>query len=68
MIAWLALVALFVVPMWRIFQRAGLNPAITLFWVVPVLGPVLVLLVLAFSTWAPAGKDGGPAGQGGSAR
>ncbi len=51
-LAWLALTALFVVPLWRIFQRVGLAPGLTLFWIIPLLGPAIVVFILAFSRWS----------------
>lgn len=51
MIFWLALSALFIVPLWRIFRRAGLTPGWTLLWILPLLGPLIVLAILAFAAW-----------------
>ncbi len=51
MITWLALSTLFIVPLWRIFRRVGLKPGYTLFWVLPLLGPLIVLMILAFGAW-----------------
>jgi hypothetical protein len=44
-----------VIPAWRIFRRAGLNPALSLFIFVPALGGLIVLLMLAFMRWPAAG-------------
>ena len=44
-----ALVAL--PPLWRVFSRAGLSPALSLLVLVPVLGWAIVGLVLALSDW-----------------
>jgi amino acid permease len=40
-----------IVPMWRIFDRAGLNPYLSLILFVPFFGLVIVLLMLAFTRW-----------------
>ena len=40
-----------IVPMWRIFDRAGLNPYLSLILFVPFFGLVIVLLILAFTRW-----------------
>jgi hypothetical protein len=48
---------LLIIPLWRIFQRAGLMPALALLVFVPFLGPFVVLAILAFSRW-PAVEDG----------
>ena len=54
---------LVIFPCWKIFQRAGLNPALSLFIFVPGLGWWIAGAILAFSKWpgvdAPAA--GGPA-------
>lgn len=40
-----------VVPLWRIFTRAGLHPALALLVFLPLFGGAAVLLVLALSRW-----------------
>ena len=40
-----------IVPMWRIFDRAGLNPYLSLILFVPFFGLVIVLLMLPFTRW-----------------
>ena len=45
-------------PLWRIFSRAGLAPALSLFVFVPFVGGLIVLAVLAFSRW-PASEGAG---------
>jgi hypothetical protein len=58
---------LFLIPAWRIFRRAGLDPWISLTVLIPGIGPLIALAVLAFADW-PAARDidgdasGGPAG------
>lgn len=47
-----------VYPLWRIFSRAGLAPALSLFVFVPLVGGLIVLAVLAFSRW-PATEAAG---------
>ena len=42
---------LLIVPLWRIFQRAGLAAPLALFVFVPLLGPFIVAAILAFSRW-----------------
>ena len=54
---WLVLSLLVVVPLWRIYGRAGLNPALSLLVLIPWVGGLAVLAVLAFSSWpAQAGR------------
>jgi hypothetical protein len=38
-------------PCWKIFQRVGLNPALSLFIFVPGLGWWIAGAILAFSRW-----------------
>jgi hypothetical protein len=40
---------------WRIFTKAGYNGAMALIWLVPLVGPIVVLCILAFGTW-PGGQ------------
>ena len=49
-----------IIPTWRICTRAGFSGALSLFHLVPLIGPFIVMGVLAFSDWpngeAPSGK------------
>jgi hypothetical protein len=49
-----------IIPTWRICTRAGFSGALSLFHLVPLIGPFIVMGVLAFSDWpngeAPPGK------------
>ena len=42
---------LLIVPSWRIFERAGFSGLLSLFHLVPVIGPFIVMAILAFSDW-----------------
>ena len=42
---------LVIFPCWKIFQRVGLNPALSLFIFLPVLGWWIAGAILAFSKW-----------------
>jgi len=53
----IVLAALIVVPLWRIFAKAGKNPALSLFVFVPFFGVILVSLLLAFSRWPTSQKS-----------
>ena len=50
---------LLIVPSWRIFERAGYSGLLSLFHLVPVIGPFIVMAILAFGDW-PNG-EGKPA-------
>jgi hypothetical protein len=50
----LIIVIVLVIPLWRIFKRAGLNPAFALFTLIPLLGAVISLCLLAFMRWPSA--------------
>ena len=46
------MVALFlIIPTWRICTRAGFSGALSLFHLVPVIGWMIVMAMLAFSDW-----------------
>jgi hypothetical protein len=47
----LAVLALVVIPLWRIFTRAGLKPAYALLVLIPGLGFLIVAAVLAHAEW-----------------
>jgi len=53
----IALVVIF--PCWKIFQRVGLNPALTLFIFVPVVGWWIAGAILAYSKWPAVVVVGG---------
>ena len=44
-----------IIPTWRICTRAGFSGALSLFHLVPLIGPFIVMGVLAFSDW-PSGE------------
>lgn len=50
----LIVAAVLVVPLWRIFGRAGFNPAWSLLVFLPWVGLLIVVLVLAFGDWPSA--------------
>ena len=39
------------IPLWRVFSRAGLAPALSLLVLVPILGWAIVAVILAVSDW-----------------
>ena len=47
---------LFVLPLWRIADRAGLDPKIGLFALIPFAGVPLAMGFIAFKVW-PAGEQ-----------
>ena len=54
------LALLLIVPSWRICERAGYSGLISLFHLVPMIGPFIVMAVLAFGDW-PNGEGKRPA-------
>ena len=36
---------------WRIFTKAGYSGAMALIWLIPVVGPLIVICILAFGAW-----------------
>jgi membrane protein YdbS with pleckstrin-like domain len=51
----LAAIAFPIFCFWRIFTKAGYSGAMAFIWLVPVVGPIVVISILAFGTW-PAGQ------------
>ena len=51
----LLLSLLLIIPSWRILSRAGYSGALSLFHLVPVIGPFIVMAILAFGEW-PSGE------------
>ncbi|MDB5692899.1 MAG: hypothetical protein JWO81_1962 [Alphaproteobacteria bacterium] len=51
------LAVILVVPLYRIMQKAGLNPLLSLIIIVPGLGYLVAIGILAFAEWPnePAG-------------
>lgn len=47
----IVLAILLLYPVWRIFKRAGLNPALSLTVLIPAVGTLVSGLILALSTW-----------------
>ena len=43
--------AFFIFLLWRIFAKAGMSGALSLIAIIPVIGPVTVLCILAFGEW-----------------
>lgn len=54
---------LLIVPSWRIFERAGYSGLLSLFHLVPVIGPFIVMAILAFGDWPNGEGRPRPAGQ-----
>lgn len=55
-----AAAVLFLFPAWRIFSRAGFAPATALTVLIPFIGPLVAMAILAFAEWpAEVGRDGG---------
>ena len=48
-------VILTLIPTWRIIHRTGFNPALALLILIPLMGPLIVLVILAYGDW-PAQK------------
>lgn len=51
LIEWLIVATLVIIPAWRILRKAGFIPAVSLLLVVPLLGWLCVMIVLAFVQW-----------------
>ena len=55
---YLIFAALILIPLWKIFDKAGLSPGFALLMLIPYVGQVIVLLILAFDNWPNVGTDG----------
>ena len=42
---------IFLFPLWKIHQKAGQSPALSLLVLVPFIGPLISILILAFVPW-----------------
>jgi len=51
LIEWLIAAILVVIPAWRILRKAGFVPALSLLLIVPLLGGLCVMILLAFAQW-----------------
>lgn len=49
-------VLIVIYPLWKIFQRTGFSPLMSLLVLVPYFGLLIVALVLAFAQW-PASQS-----------
>lgn len=57
LLGWTVIIGiLFVLPLWRIFDRVGLNPATALLALIPFAGLPITLGMLAFKDW-PVGSS-----------
>ena len=45
-------------PLWRIFARTGLHPALSLIVLLPIAGPLFVSCILAFARWPKEPQHG----------
>lgn len=66
-IGYIAVCAALIVPLWRVHQRAGLSPVLSFLVAIPLAGPLVVLLLLAFTDWPALDlsrpkRDAGPKG------
>ena len=51
LIEWVIVAILIIIPDWRILGKAGYPPALALLIIVPLLGNLCILAVLAFTEW-----------------
>jgi hypothetical protein len=61
LIGWAVGLAIIIIPLWQICKKAGLSAPLSLLEIVPGLGHLIVLYVVAFSEWkvVPAPQYGG---------
>ncbi len=51
LIFFVLIMAIFMVPLWKIFQKTGRHGAFSLLVLVPLVGPLAVGYLLAFAPW-----------------
>ena len=56
-VVYLLSLVLFLFPLWKIFGKTGLHPALSLLVLVPGFGGLICLLVLAFARWPATDPD-----------
>ena len=54
MFTYLLITLLTIIPLWVIHGKAGQNPAISIACVIPIIGPLISIAVLAFGKWNTA--------------
>ena len=61
LLIWAVFIAFFTYAFWRIFTKAGMAGPLSLLILVPGIGPLIVICILAFGTWkvVPAPPDSG---------
>jgi hypothetical protein len=52
------LAVLFLVPLWKIFGKTGMSPWFSLFVLIPALGGLICILILAFARWPATSSEG----------
>ncbi len=50
-IFWLVIMAIIIIPLWKICTKAGLSGPLSLLALIPAIGMLVVLYVVAFSEW-----------------
>jgi hypothetical protein len=56
---WFIIMAIImIIPFWKIFQKAGFNPALSLLMLIPLVN-IIAIFYLAFAAW-PASRGGQP--------
>lgn len=48
---------LLIIPLWKIFERVALPPMLSLLALIPMIGLLLALGILAYSQWNPQKGD-----------
>tara|TARA_R100000789_G_C3014615_1_gene152126 strand:+ start:1126 stop:1311 length:186 start_codon:yes stop_codon:yes gene_type:complete len=56
-VSFIIVAALQIIPCWKALEKAGMAPALSLIALIPGLGLLIVLFILAYGRW-PAINDG----------
>ncbi len=56
-VAYILSVVLVLYPLWKIFGKTGLHPALSLLFLIPGFGGLICITVLAFAHWPATDPD-----------
>lgn len=55
-VSYIVIAALQIIPCWKALEKTGQTPALSLIALIPGLGLLIVLLILAYGRWPNVGK------------
>ncbi len=58
-VGWMVATVLWVIPTWRVLDRVGMTPALALLMVIPLVGGLIVLFLVAYGQWSRSKRQAG---------